>query len=191
MQIYIWVQKCVSYTIYNTDLGANSIQNPIKYFFCYRLIASACRGLPRGLGGGGRKGGAIVLANINQSHINVFNRVLNGISSRSGNNITHALTHTHARTHSSSTAEKRRRALIQQGREVSQPPWKPERQSGGVRGGSKADSLHTHTHTGSSRDETFTFKKRRYLTQQNKTEWFRVLAQKKTKPYSFQVVLKK
>ena len=50
--------------------------------------------------GGGTKGGAIVLANINQSHINVFNRVLNGISSRSGNNITHshARTHTHIHT---------------------------------------------------------------------------------------------
>lgn len=41
-------------------------------------------------------GGAIVLANINQSHMKVFNRVLNGISSMSGNN-TH--TRTHTRTH--------------------------------------------------------------------------------------------
>ena len=117
--------------------------------------------------GGGTKGGAIVLANINQSHINVFNRVLNGISSRSGNNITHSHARTHTHTHTSSTAEKRRRALIQQGREVSQPPWKPERQSEGVGGGVRQILC---THTGSSRDETFILKKRRYLTQQIKRD---------------------
>lgn len=36
-----------------------------------------------------------MLANISQSHMKVFNRVLNGISSRSGNNNT--LTRTHAK----------------------------------------------------------------------------------------------
>lgn len=38
-----------------------------------------------------------MLANINQSHIKVFNRLLNGISSRPGDNITH--THARTRTH--------------------------------------------------------------------------------------------
>lgn len=42
--------------------------------------------------------GAVVLANINQSHSKVFNRVLNGISSRSANNITRAHTHAHIHT---------------------------------------------------------------------------------------------
>lgn len=91
-------------------------------------------GLPFGFGD---EDGAVVLANINQSHSKVFNRVLNGISSRSANNITRAHTHTHAHTHQvyhrPQQQKKRRRALIQQGGEVSQPPWKPERRSGGVR----------------------------------------------------------
>lgn len=109
-------------------------------------IASACLDC---LLGSGMTGGAIC-ASKHKSTPHFFNRVLNGISSRSGNNITHthAYIHTHARTpstSSSSTAEKRRRALIQQGREVSQPPWKPERRSW-RRGGSKAleDSSQTH-----------------------------------------------
>lgn len=38
----------------------------------------------------------------------------------------------HTHTPSYSTAEKKKRQpLIQRGREISQPPWKPERQSGG------------------------------------------------------------
>lgn len=41
MQIYIWVQKSVSYTIYNTDLGANSIKNPINDFVNNRLLRPA------------------------------------------------------------------------------------------------------------------------------------------------------
>lgn len=131
------------YTIYNTDLGANSIQNPIKTSGndCFCLS-----GLPFRF----RDDGGAICASKHKSTPHFFNRVLNGISSRSGNNITHthAYIHTHARTpstSSSSTAEKRRRALIQQGREVSQPPWKPERRSW-RRGGSKAleDSSQTH-----------------------------------------------
>lgn len=47
--------------------------------------------------------GAVVLANINQSHLKMFNRVLNGISSKSGNSKTHAYvrtyTHTYKHTH--------------------------------------------------------------------------------------------
>ena len=58
MQIYIWVQKCVSYTIYNTDLGANSIQNPIKYFFVIDwLLLPAVDCL---VGGGGDERGELL-----------------------------------------------------------------------------------------------------------------------------------
>ena len=69
-----------------------------------------------------------MLANIKQSHLKVFNWVLNGITSRSLNSITH--THTRTRsTLSSSTAED---FFLGGGHkeEVSQPLWKPERQSG-------------------------------------------------------------
>lgn len=41
-----------------------------------------------------------MLTNINQSHMKVFNRVLNGISSRSGNNTTHSHSHTDQVHHS-------------------------------------------------------------------------------------------
>lgn len=46
-----------------------------------------------------------MLANMNQSHQKIFNRVSNGVSSRSGNNMTHThtrsytLKHKHTRTH--------------------------------------------------------------------------------------------
>lgn len=62
------------------------------------VIASACLDCLLGFR---MNGGAIVLANINQSHIKIFNRLLNGISSRSGDNITHthARTRTHTHTH--------------------------------------------------------------------------------------------
>lgn len=51
----------------------------------------------------------------------VFHRVLNGIRSRSENNITHTYTHKHAHTEHIVilNGRKRRRALIQQGRRVS------------------------------------------------------------------------
>lgn len=57
-----------------------------------------------------------MLANISQSHMKVFNRVLNGISSRSGNDVTRSNVHTRTRTHtlstpSSSTAEKKKASL--------------------------------------------------------------------------------
>lgn len=82
-----------------------------------------------------RYGGSVVLAHThtnkteqNQTHMTVLNRVVNGISSTLGNDISHTHTqdtHSVRRHHPRSTKnknerKKRRRALIEQGREVSQ-----------------------------------------------------------------------
>lgn len=74
--------------------------------------------------------GAIVLANINQSHIKVFNRVLNDISSRSENNTMHARTHANRHTRRVLNSRKKKASIDatrRRGQSATVETWTPVR----------------------------------------------------------------